>query len=215
MGHRLDSCPSQTSCRECQKRHHTSLHPQLRLNPSQGNEVNCHSDTAAMHSNVTDTQTVLPTALIPVEGKFGITHLRALLYSGWQASFRTESAHQLLQLPKQSSNLRVNGLGGHSTSPFRAFIQDFTQQAPLGRSFRILPKQFDPINVKGFILPELTQKLPSRKVQSFNWSKFKNVQLAHPYFSGPASVDLILGEDVLEELLLSSKIKLGTGLALT
>ena len=41
------------------------------------------------------------------------------------------------------------------------------------------------------------------------------MQLADPYFSEPAPVDLILGADVLEELLLSSKIKLGTGLALT
>ena len=41
------------------------------------------------------------------------------------------------------------------------------------------------------------------------------MQLADHYFSEPAPVDLILGADVLEELLLSSKIKLGTGLALT
>ena len=204
VGHRLDACPSQSSCRECQKRHHTSFHPKLRLNPCRGNEVNCHSDTAAMHSKVTDTQTVLPTALIPVQGKLGITHPRALLDSGSQASFITESAHQLLQLPKQSSNLLVNGIGGHSTSLSRAFSD-----------FMILPKQFDPINVKGFILPKLTQKLPSRKVQNFNWSKLKNMQLADPYFSEPAPVDLILGADVLEELLLSSKTKLGTGLALT
>ena len=204
VGHRLDACPSQSSCRECQKSHHTSLHPQLRLNPSRGNEVNCHSDTAAMHSIVTDTQTVLPTALIPVRGKLGITHLRALLDSGSQASFITETAHQLLQFPKQSLNLLVNGIGGNSTSLSRAFSD-----------FMILPKQFDPSNVNGFILPKLTQKLPSRKVQNFNWSKLKNMQLADPYFSEPAPVDLILGADVLEELLLSSKIKLGTGLPLT
>ena len=122
VGRRLDACPSQSSCRECQKRHHTSLHPQLSLNPPKGNELNCHSDTAAMHLNATDTQTVLPTALIPVEGKLGIIHIRDLLDSGSQASFITESAHQLLQLPKQSSKLLVNGIGGHSTSLSTAFI---------------------------------------------------------------------------------------------
>ena len=140
--HRLDACPSQSSCRECQKRHHTSLHPQLRLNPPKGKELNCHSDTAAMHLNATDTQTVLPTAIVPVEGKLRITHRRALLHSGSQGSFITESAHQLLQLQKQPSNLFVNFIGGHSKNLSRAFIE-----------FMILPKQFDRIKGKGFILP--------------------------------------------------------------
>ena len=40
------------------------------------------------------------------------------------------------------------------------------------------------------------------------------MQLADRFFSGPAPVDLFRGADVLEELLLSRKIKLGTVLAL-
>ena len=70
-------------------------------------------------------------------------------------------------------------------------------------------------NLRKIAKRKLTQKLPSRNVQNLNCSKFKNVQLADPYFSEFASVDLILGADVLEELLLSSKINLGTGLVLT
>ena len=101
-----------------------------------------------------------------------------ILDSGTQTSSITESAHQLLQLPKQSSNLLVNGIGGLSASLDKAFID-----------FMILPKQFDPIIVKGFILLKISQKLPSRIVQNLNWSKLKNVQLDDPYFSQPALVD--------------------------
>ena len=82
----------------------------------------------------------------------------------------------------------------------------------------ILPNQFDPKIVKGFLLPKLTQKLPSRKVKNLNWKNSKNVQLADRFFSGfslsPAPVDLFRGADVLEELMLSRKIKLGTVLAI-
>lgn len=68
------------------------------------------------HFVTENTQTLLATALIKVQSKNGYSQiLRALLDQGYQASFISEAAVQLLRLKKIGAKSSISGLGrGHS-----------------------------------------------------------------------------------------------------
>lgn len=62
-----------------------------------------------------------------------------------------------------------------------------------------------------FILPSITDKVPSQHVDITNLNIPSDICLADPYFHTPSDVDIIIGADLFWDLLGSQKIKLGDG----
>jgi hypothetical protein len=70
------------------------------------NDVNVLNSSTALPINV-----ILSTALVQVQDKAGnFTQLRALLDSGSQSNFITESALKILNLPSYNTNITLSGV---------------------------------------------------------------------------------------------------------
>ena len=199
-GHLLKDCTSPNKCKECNRSHHTSIHRSY--TNAKVNSATEAPEAVASHSATTNKQVVLPTAIVSVQGKHGTVSLRALLDSGSQTSFLTEDACQKLNLAKQRHNLAVSGLGG-KTSVCTGTL-----------NLTIWTSSSNTLNVKVFVLPKLTQNIPSQKVDLDLFEEHQNISYADPQFSKPGRIDMILGADVFEEIFLEKKITLTKSLTL-
>ena len=77
-----------------------------------------HETVNNSHSATSSNQVALPTAVVQMQGKYGIVSLRALLDSGSQTSFITEVASQKLQLPKHCNSIALSASGGKTRTIF-------------------------------------------------------------------------------------------------
>ena len=146
---------------------------------------------------------MLPTAIIGIFTESGdVVKCRALLDSGSQSSFITEHCSQALRLKRHPEMLNLTGIGNNSNQVARASVD-------LNFKSMINDKQFQ---VKAFILPKVTGKLPTP-----NKSKLltlpKTIQpLADTDYSKSQEVDVILGADIYEDIALNDKFKSKDGL---
>lgn len=67
------------------------------------------------------------------------------------------------------------------------------------------------VNLFCFVLPTITDDVPSQPIAINQLQIPSDICLADPYFHTPAGVDLIIGADVFWDLLGSRKIQLGVG----
>ena len=61
--------------------------------------------------------------------------------------------------------------------------------------------------VRAFVMPKLTNVLPSSKVSTTSWKHLPNLILADPTFNTLSGNDLILGAELYETILLDARIK--------
>ncbi|KAL7724362.1 hypothetical protein ACLKA6_005826 [Drosophila palustris] len=119
---------------------------------------------------------------------------RAFLDQGSQASFITESAAQQLRLPKQNSFIKINGLANA-----RITEASTAMELSLGSVYGSKVKY----KVIAYILPKVSKKMPDRRVSVSNWPQLQHLCLADPNYFIPQGVDLLLGSDIYDELMLS------------
>lgn len=218
--HSVKSCFLRTSCRICNRKHHTLLHPQ-KPNRSIASAVPVNHAVESMHFSddqpqtdqplnmVTNcysskdkyTQVLLATALVRVQTKNGSYQLlRALLDQGSQASFITESAVQLLGVKKTFVKSSVCGLGGN--------VSALTSKAVVNIAISSIHDTETVIGLGAHVLSRLTSFLPIKPIVMNNWPELKNLKLADPNYHTPGKIDILLGSDVygkiIEEGLLRS-----------
>ncbi|XP_011170485.2 uncharacterized protein LOC105203396 [Solenopsis invicta] len=199
-GHQADSCPASGRCLVCGTNHHTTLHG-LNFRQSRGtsrDEPRGTEDTAAETNSLsagvssavaTSGRTVLlTTAQVLLEGSSGrqLT-VRALLDSGSEASFITESAAQLLRAPRRRVRVAVSGLQGTRTGEAATTVN------------LIIKSRKDPtfrLETEAFVLRRLTGLLPPERVAARVWPHLTNLPLADPDFASPAAVDVVLSADI-------------------
>ena len=139
---------------------------------------------------------VIPTALVPVEDEASsIILCRTKIDSGSQLSLISETAVQRMQLKRQKQSLTVNGIGKVSKTYNSGSV-----------TLRLKPK-FGPkvITVNAFILPNSTQLLPNRSFDTSILFHMKAIELADPNSNVSNPIELILGSDVAEEIILDGK----------
>ena len=103
--------------------------------------------------------------------------LRALLDSGSQASFVTEDVAKALMLPTQETR-------------------------------GLLPVTFNnTIEVNLHLIPKISNTIPDKGIHVSTVRHVNNLNKADPTFSVPNKVDLLLGADVIEDILLDNKLK--------
>ena len=118
--------------------------------------------------------------------------LRALLESGSQASFITSDKARTLMLPTKKTSTTLTPLGASTTRRVNQLLAT---------------KINGSIDVIMFILSKITNHLRSNKIDISQMRHIQNLNIADPQFNVPSTIDVLLGADVIEEVMLDNRIK--------
>lgn len=163
--------------------------------PNQTNRKNYNCYVAQGNNGSEIRQTpLLATAIVRSEKNGQDVDIRVLIDSGSQCSFLTEELSQRLNLIKQKVNpIDVSGLGISKSADIQYMV-----------TLNLKPR-FDSnfcINVDALVLPKITRSLPNEYIEKNEWAHIKNVILADPAFNVPAPIDLLLGANHYNEIML-------------
>ena len=186
-------CSSKSTCKKCQKKHNTLLHPEM-VDTRKTLPIN---QNTSLHQSTSQFDTVvLPIAIIPVIASDGsILKCRALLDSGAQLSMMTEDCAQRLQLKRTPNSMRLNGIV--SSQNISSSVVIFKIQTPCVPFFE----------VKALVRPNLSQFLPTHSFKVKGCFQSRSINLADPEFMESRQFDLILGSDVYEHVVLDGKLQ--------
>nr|XP_042896604.1 uncharacterized protein LOC122269090 [Parasteatoda tepidariorum] len=228
-GHFPNSCPSNFTCKSCQKRHHTSLHRFYPINSNVYNSVrqnsNSFANTAARSENLVEARdniqlsttcqqnfkseehTLLSTALIKVKNAKGhFVNCRALIDNGSHKSLVSKNCVKRLQLSKTVTNHSISGINN-------TLVKSSLSEVSLVFSPHFNEKNFC---CKALIVDCITSDLPNFTFSSCNWPHLHGLMLADPTFHATGPIDILLGADLYADLLIGEPIlgKKGTPAAL-
>jgi hypothetical protein len=217
--HALKNCRA-SHCKHCEEFHHSLLHqgnkdakPPIKPNspyekPSEVPKGSAETQLVQVSSNVVEgvnsSTVLLMTALVNLHGPSEEkVRCRVLLDHGSMASFITEQCVTRLGLKRSSSNVLIQGIanssGGKSRGQVECFIGPIdTDQPTIPVSLQIMSK------LTGIQPVERISKVPG-------WSYLKNLKLADPTFHTPGPIDLLIGSDILNEIMLDGFIKSQNG----
>ena len=140
---------------------------------------------------------MLATAIIRVARPNGaLEPFRALIDSCAQSCSITTECAQRLQLKVQRiAHKEIYGVGNVITEKTHRLV-----------TFKMVPRDSEPIMVSALVMREITRPLSRRKTRVSIGVNFEGIDLADPYFYHPGRIDiLLLGADVYCDLM---KLKL-------
>jgi hypothetical protein len=175
--------------------HNTLLHKDTSEQLGEiNNDVNVLNSSTALPINV-----ILSTALVQVQDKAGnFTQLRALLDSGSQSNFITESALKILNLPSYNTNITLSGVNNSHSKVKKGTTLIFKSNF---NKFQAA--------VKCLVLPKITQNIPASPLVYDTFKIPSNIKLADPTFNKPGPIDLLLGNRLFWKVLCVGKVQLG------
>jgi hypothetical protein len=200
-----------SNCRVCQKRHNTLLHLHSNSNTQENQNRNnsterITAEPAVANSCVTTasantiskssfTNVLLPTALVIVSDANGKKQtFRALLDSGSQLNFITESTVNKLGLPVTKKELAVIG------------INQTVKQMNKSASCMIQSNYTEyRKNLTGVIVEKISENLPQCTLDASRWQIPDGVDLADPTFAENRPIDILIGADTFWELVMPGK----------
>ncbi|XP_047543217.1 uncharacterized protein LOC125075548 [Vanessa atalanta] len=216
--HAVVKCRQPFRCKKCGRRHHTMLHfergnQETTSSQEQTKVVSSiepqheRASTSRGDTNVTATfsrgelqpnSVLLATAKVKVFHSNGFKYIiRALIDQGSQASFVSESTVQLLGLVRKPVSGWVSGLGdGRMRIKYTVLLRLESRHNP--NSY---------IQVNAYVLHSLTSLLPSTNLSTPKWVEMDNLPLADPTYAVPGKIDILLGAEVYNEILLDGVIK--------
>ncbi|KAE9521501.1 hypothetical protein AGLY_018100, partial [Aphis glycines] len=213
-GHQSADCKF-SHCPKCNKKHNSKLHEEPsseRPSISQTNdELTSHPNATAMCTGVANTHSsklnvLLATAIVNICDKFGTMHsCRAVMDSGSQLNFITESFAKKLKLSEIMKSLNIIGVSSMSSSSKQ--LEDTTVCSRFGDYTT---------KITLHSLPIIVNSLPSHLVIRENLKIPNNLQnlLADPQFHVPGPIDLLLGADLFFEIFSETKVALNKHAAL-
>ncbi|CAG7718718.1 unnamed protein product, partial [Allacma fusca] len=192
-GHMSQSCPSKTSCKKCSRRHHSMVH--FESAPTSSSQTPEEGSLCAHVANgptyPSFSHVLLPTAVVNLLDSTGRQQsVRALLDSGSESSFITESCVKKLGLKTESANVNVNGLASAAVAVARKKVQ-------LSLSSRIY--KFN-TSFEALVVAKVTGNLPTTSCRKHDFEYLKNLPLADPFFYDSKAIDLLLGADIFYQL---------------
>jgi Pao retrotransposon peptidase/Family of unknown function (DUF5641)/Protein of unknown function (DUF1759)/Putative peptidase (DUF1758)/Integrase zinc binding domain len=150
----------------------------------------------------TNQQVLLSTVVLIVYDTTGSPiQCRALLDSGSQSNFVTESLAQLIKMKRETVNLPIVGISRKTTlikHQIAATIQSRTSTFSTELQF--------------LVIPQITGTMPTTPLDSKAWNIPSNIQLADPQFYAPQRIDMLLGAEVFFDIWTSHQIRLQKGL---
>lgn len=203
--HQIGQCKSSYRCVKCEQPHHLLLHASPDPNPTPSSNTNRQSNSASsstfasvptIHTHVAlknERSTLLATALVSVQSKHGDPIvLRALLDQGSEVTFITRTAASLLNLQLRKSSAIIKGIGASAAGKSNHMVR-LSISSIYNHKSRFL--------VDAIIMPKLTAMMPTKLVQA-QWPHIENLQLADPKYYETSKVDILLGADIYDELIL-------------
>lgn len=212
--HPVSDCRSKTHCQKCGKPHHTLLHydvkpasykkpkdpsstdqqkeDQTKTNTEESTKTNLH--VAALTSEV-----MLATALVKVLAPSGQSLVvRALIDSGAEASFVSETLLQALRLPKRKTTVKINGLQGVQSSAPRFTTTFEVTDTRLGEC---------KFKVDAYVLQRITAYRPKVFEPNLH-EELQDLDLADPAQTKGMRIDLLLGADVMGQFMQEGLLRL-------
>lgn len=198
--HPVRDCKSNKTCRSCHRRHNTLLHTDSERSvpsstspqPAVPTEVKPIQSFMA-GSATTRRAVLLATAKVLVNGPSEeAVQVRALLDPGSETSFVTESLAQLLQLSRRRTWIPLSGLGA-TDAGIAKHCAHLTLRSTEESSLTL--------DMEVYVLPRLTNLLPSREIRQLDISSLQGLTLADPTFLQPERVEMIIGADIYPQIL--------------
>ena len=118
--------------------------------------------------------------------------MRALLDSGSQASFITANMAKALMLSTRSIQATIITFGSTQTQTTCGILSTTINDA---------------VDVNLHLISKITNVIPSQEIDISQMRHINHLNLADTSFNIPSKVDVLLGADVVEEILLENKIK--------
>ncbi|XP_055622786.1 uncharacterized protein LOC129766289 [Toxorhynchites rutilus septentrionalis] len=143
-------------------------------------------------------QVLLLTAQVIALDRYGNPHTcRALLDSGSQINFISESMLDRLRVPKEKTNILVNGVSNiKSKVQHKACVQVCSKYS----NFKF--------NLDCLVTREVTGILPAYEIDVASWNIPSGTQLADSSFYKPGQIDLLIGMEWFDDLIKSDRVKL-------
>ncbi|KAL0839771.1 hypothetical protein ABMA28_016409 [Loxostege sticticalis] len=225
QGHDVNKC-TLGPCKLCFQKHNSLLHLEekscSKSKPStesqQSSSRECVVLTASNNSSQTESlqsqynnneitlsctnhnQVLLSTVQIGISDHLGKIHkVRALLDNGSTSSFITEQLICKLKLKSQKTQVHIQGLHNQ--------MSQITNRCEVN-IHSLVNNEFSR-QITCFIVPCITQMLPTHKVNTNSFKIPQHIQLADPAFHTPAEVEMLLGADLFWEVLGNNTISLG------
>ncbi|XP_062538320.1 uncharacterized protein LOC134206604 [Armigeres subalbatus] len=222
-GHLSRECPSNNTCRRCKARHHTQLCdkessnstlracevPPTRTTTSQASNEQPSTSASATYSQPASysstgrkhVRVILATALVHVIDDNGTSHVaRALLDSGSECCFASESFSQRLKVQRKKVSILIAGIGQSTTqakhkfsSTIRSRISSYSTSAEF------------------LVLSKVTANLPSTTLDISSWEIPPEVQLADPSFRTSNTIDIVIEGRYIVRLPLKDDVIINLG----
>ncbi|XP_004527482.1 uncharacterized protein LOC101455800 [Ceratitis capitata] len=135
---------------------------------------------------------LLSSALVRIRDCAGQWKTARLLFdTGSHASFVTETCVQRLGLTRTSSSVFVTGIG--SSQGGRCKGETLLTLSPhcSGHCY----------SITALILPKITNDLPTQRLLVSKWPHVQGLVLDDPYFAEPGCIDILIGMDVMDQLI--------------
>ncbi|XP_043065265.1 uncharacterized protein LOC122320844 [Drosophila ficusphila] len=121
--------------------------------------------------------------------------VRALIDHGSEGTLVTENVVQDLGLRRFPVSAEITGVGENSTNKCK-HRTGFTLSSCIHPQFQMSVDT-------AFVLRSLTSPLPRTNIYLQNWSHIQGLELADPTFTRSGRIDLLIGVDVIPQLMLS------------
>ncbi|XP_055621955.1 uncharacterized protein LOC129765573 [Toxorhynchites rutilus septentrionalis] len=145
---------------------------------------------------VSDSTVLLFTALVKVRDNLGQYQVaRALLDSGSQSNFISESLCQRLALSRSKVNLPVSSIGQAVVNVRYSVSVELSSRHGLFEQ-----------SMECLVLPKLTSSLPTRTVDVHTWKIPNNLPLADLQFNVSNGIDIIVGAELFSMILQAEQI---------
>lgn len=191
--HILGQCRTRFTCKQCNSsKHNTKLHdpswkkPESQSNSNSNDNANSSLNIALMKTG----NKVVATAIVKVKDKFGMKHLlRAFIDPGSEGATISESAAQLLCLPRQKENIPMTGLDdvllGNATSSVKIQVEP-----AIDNEFKM--------TIEALVVRSI---LTTAQHKKSNWNQINGLNLADPDFLNAKKCDLLFGVDIFALIL--------------
>ncbi|XP_022913108.2 uncharacterized protein [Onthophagus taurus] len=210
--HMMTNCPSQSSCKTCQKRHHTLLHrfPKGSTNAVPNNNLimagNETTDSpnhtnASLSSSVLKSATVLlSTAKVNILDSNGVHQIRTvciLLDSGSMSNFITDACAYRLGLSRQRSSIPIEGISGLSSTCSKGIVQCHIKPRGL----------VDPVfDFDAMVLVKICSNQPQMVLDVSKWQHLRGLHLADDSCGVPGPIDILIGAELLPYIMKTDRV---------
>ena len=199
-GHALQDCKSDYRCRLCKKDHNTLIHQESSSSSTSAHQTGLVNVSNASPTTTQKEENLKMTSQVLLTGPSGKQLVvRALLDSGANTSIVSSKVMNTLHLKRLDNWVTLTGVESTQQTPARPTAQ-VTISSPYRKDWSQL--------VTLVAVPKVTDDLPRQGACAVKqMPHIKYLQLADRHFHEPRRVDLLLGVDVFNDILLPERVK--------